>query len=125
MKKVSKREGKGGKRLPPGGAGLGKAPLKPGLPGGEYKIPGARGYAVGGKGIFSPAAFLIAGLAGGGAVGSALLLQFGVVTPSGAKWVLYGGLVLAGLVFLWEGRRRLGGKGRGKRAGRGRTRREE
>ena len=81
--------------------------MKPRLPGGEYKIPGAKGYAAGGKSLLSPAALVIALLAGGGAVASAVLLKFHVLGPQGARWVLYGGVILAGIVFLWEGRRRL------------------
>ena len=86
---------------------MGAPSLKPKAPGGEYKIAGARGYAAGGKALFSPVSFLIAGLAGGGAVASALLQRFQVLEPAAARWVLYAGLILAGLVFLWEGRRRL------------------
>jgi len=109
VRKTSRREGKNADGLPRGtaGFGAGPSPLKLKPPGGSYRIRGARGYAAGGKGIFSPVSLLIAGSAGGGAVAAAILQRTGVLDPLRARWVLYGGVILAGLIFLWEGRRRL------------------
>jgi len=117
MKKVSGREGRGGVGRARGtaGFGAGSSPLRRNLPGGEHRIPGAKGYTSGGRSLLTPLSLVIAGLAGGGALASALLQRCRVLEPAAARWVLYAGLILAGLVFFWEGRRRFGGDSRKKR----------